>query len=88
MSKTLLYAVVLALSTPVFAAESEQTTPADDAHAQFMKIDANHDGVIDRKEAKGDTALNQSFRKLAKNGKLDEKGYDAWKNSLSQKQGS
>ena len=55
MSKTLLYAVVLALSTPVFAAESEQTTPADDAHAQFMKIDANHDGVIDRKEAKGDT---------------------------------
>ena len=88
MSKTLLYAVVLALSAPVYAAQSEQTTPSEDLHGQFMKLDANHDGVIDRKEAKGDPALKHSFRKLTKNGKLNEKGYDAWKNSQDRKQGS
>jgi methionyl-tRNA synthetase len=64
------------------AEESAATTPATGNegayHEQFMKLDTNKDGFIDAKEAKADKKLTHSFKKIAKNGKLDEPGYESW----------
>ncbi len=48
------------------------------AEEGFSKLDANKDGVIDRKEAKADKNLSKAFKKIAKKGKLDQEGYDKW----------
>ena len=83
MSKALLYAAVFALSTSVYAANDEDTTQTSTtAHAEFVKLDTNHDGVIDAQEAKADPALNADFADIADDqGKLDEEGYTEWKSS-------
>lgn len=47
----------------------------------FSKLDANHDGMIDKNEAKKDKALSKSFKKIAKNGKLDQQGFTNWESS-------
>lgn len=66
------------------AEESAATTPASGSesaiHEQFMKLDTNKDGIIDTKEAKADKKLSHDFKKVAKNGKLDEPGYESWEN--------
>jgi len=60
---------------------------ADDAITQmFNKLDMNHDGAIDKKEAKSDKALSKSFKKIAKNGKLDKNSYQQWEQSRNTKQ--
>ena len=84
MSKALLYAVVFALSTSVYAANDEDTTQTSTAHAEFVALDTNHDGVIDEQEAKADPALNADFDDISDDqGKLDEEGYTEWKSSIS-----
>ena len=85
MSKALLYAVMFALSTAVYAANDEDTTQqASAAHAEFVKLDTNHDGVIDEQEAKADPALSAAFDDLSDDeGKLDEDGFTEWKSSNS-----
>ena len=84
MSKALLYAVLFALSTAVYAANDDDTTQTSNAHAEFVKLDANHDGVIDKQEAKADPALSTDFDDIADDqGKLDEEGYTEWKSSSS-----
>ena len=47
----------------------------------FKKLDTNHDGMIDKKEAQADKALSKDFNKVAKNGKLDQHGYGKWEQS-------
>lgn len=84
MSKALLYAVVFALSTSVYAANDEDTTQTADVHSEFVKLDTNHDGVIDAQEARVDPVLNADFEYIADDeGKLDEDGYSEWKSSGS-----
>jgi len=62
---------------------------ADDLTAKntemFKTLDVNHDGVIDKKEAKADKALSKSFKKIAKKGKLDQAGYEKWAASQPKK---
>ena len=59
----------------------------DDVITQmFKKLDANKDGAIDKTEAKNDAALSKSFKKIAKNGKLDMNGYQKWEQTRSAKQ--
>ena len=76
-------------------AATEQAAPAETSSAQdnqaiemqtqwrtqFQKLDKNHDGVIDKKEAKQDKALNKAFKKVAKKGKLNETDYLNWQAS-------
>ena len=84
MSKALLYAAIFALSTAVYAANDEDTTQMSNAHAEFVKLDANQDGVINADEAKADPALDAVFDEVADDeGKLDEDGFIAWKSSDS-----
>ena len=47
----------------------------------FSKLDTNHDGLIDIKEAKADKSLAKEFKNIAKNGKLDKDGYGKWEQS-------
>lgn len=84
MSKALLCAVVFALSTSVYAANDEDTTQTSDTHMEFMKLDTNHDGVINGEEATADPALDAVFDDISDDeGNLDEDGYTAWKSSDS-----
>lgn len=52
--------------------------PDSQLREKFQALDKNHDGTIDRKEAKADKQLHKSFKKIAKKGKLDESGYINW----------
>jgi len=67
--------------------ENEQAAPAASMEAEdpiaqmFKKLDANQDGMIDKTEAKSDANLSKSFKKIAKNGKLDKNGYQQWEQS-------
>ena len=65
---------------PAPAAAAPAAKPAMSNHlgAMFDKLDKNHDGMIDKKEAKADKYLSRAFRKIAKNGKLDKDGYSKW----------
>ena len=84
MSKALLYAVIFALSTAVYAANDEETTQAPDVHAEFMKLDVNHDGVINAEEAAADPALDAVFDEISDDeDHLDEDGFADWKSSES-----
>ena len=59
----------------------------NDAISQMFKsLDINHDGTIDKTEAKKDANLSKSFKKIAKNGKLDMNGYQQWEQSRNAKQ--
>ena len=65
------------------SAKPASTNPAPTANAEdmFKKLDKNHDGMIDKNEAKADKALSKEFKKVAKNGKLDQQGYNKWEQS-------
>jgi len=88
---TALITVTLALSSAIASAEeaasmAPQAAPApaaktakpDRLQAMFDKLDANHDGMIDKNEAKANKRLSRSFNKVAKNGKLDKDGFMKW----------
>lgn len=66
----------------------EQTQSGPDMSVEldkmFKKLDTNHDGMIDKKEAKADKALSKDFKKIAKNGKLDQEGYGKWEQTRKQ----
>ena len=72
-------------STPGAVQQTQQSQGAQDMSAEFdkmfKKLDTNHDGMIDKKEAKANKALNKDFKKIAKNGKLDQEGYGKWEQS-------
>lgn len=68
-----------AAQAPAPAANPEMAAKPDtQAREKFQALDKNHDGKIDKKEAKADKDLNKSFKKIAKKGKLDESGYINW----------
>lgn len=84
MKKLAVCAMTLALSAPVYAATTHHHHTSS-WHRQFVKLDANKDGVIDANEAKADSALSAAFANIAASGKLDYKGFVAWKKSLMSK---
>lgn len=47
-------------------------------HKEFLKLDVNKDGYIERKEIKHNAALKNDFARVAKNGKLNEAEFAAW----------
>ena len=74
---------VLLVSSMVLA-EGKPAKAADHAakyHEQFAKLDTNHDGVIDKGEAKAHKALHKSFAKAAKDGKMTEEQFAKWSSS-------
>lgn len=77
-------------AAPAVPAAAEEAAPAqanqtiqmhDQWRTQFQKLDKNHDGMIDKKEAKQDKALHKEFKKVAKKGKLNETDYLNWQAS-------
>lgn len=74
-------------SAPVASqdAATQGQSISDKMAAIFNKLDANHDGMIDKTEAKKDKALSKSFKKIAKNGKLDQQGFTKWQNAQQAK---
>jgi phosphate-selective porin len=82
-------------AAPAAAAEAQTAAPAASTtpqanqaiametqwRTQFKKLDKNHDGVIDRKEARKDKGLYKEFKKVAKNGKLNETEFLKWQES-------
>jgi len=63
--------------------------PESAAAKEFVKLDTNKDGAIDKKEAKKNKKLSKSFKKLAKKGKIDQAGFTKWfeKKSVKAKKG-
>ena len=84
MKKILLFVVAAALTTLVYAVD-EAKNPERAYETKFMRLDTNHDGVIDQTEAKADVFLSKEFGSIATNGKLNEKAYDAWRASTTAK---
>jgi len=60
------------------SATADKPVSEDAIAAMFKKLDVNHDGMIDKKEAKGNKDLIKDFKKIAKKGKLDKDGYQKW----------
>lgn len=69
------------------AMSEEEPAPAKMSAAakEFMKLDINKDGSIDRKEAKKNKKLSRSFKKLAKAGKVNEAAFTKWYEKKSHK---
>jgi len=95
LSTTLLSVSLFLTSATVFAAAEESAAPeaapaasGTDMSTQmdemFKKLDTNHDGMIDKKEAKADKALAKDFKKIAKKGKLDQENFNKWQESHKQ----
>lgn len=87
MNKLAVCVMALVLSAPVYAATTRHHHVSS-WHSQFVKLDANKDGVIDANEAKANSTLSAAFATVAPNGKLDYKGFVAWKKSLTSKRKS
>lgn len=83
MKKLLLSIAVLLLSTSVYAATGDAGNKMKEVHPDFSKLDINHDGFIDKKEAKADKMLSKKFNTVAVNGKIDQHAYDSWKEQKS-----
>lgn len=83
MKKLAVYAMAIALSAPLYAATTHHHSSS--WHSQFVKLDANKDGVVDATEAKANPALSSAFSTVAPTGKLDYKAFVAWKRSLTSK---
>ncbi len=89
MNKTFLAVALTALTFTGVAgaadygadAQGKTKMPAKvDAHADFVKLDANKDGYLEKDEVSANKALKKNFDKIADHGKLSESKFSAWEN--------
>jgi len=76
------------LSTQESTSPAQPVSDENPIAAMFKKLDANNDGIIDKKEAKTDKDLAKDFKKIAKKGKLDLDAYQKWEQARAAKQSS
>jgi len=82
MKTVLAIVTALALSATAYAAEQPGMGSGSSARDEtFMQLDKNHDGTIDRAEAKADPALAKAFDTVAKNGKVNKQEFQSWEHS-------
>ncbi|MDH4273462.1 MAG: EF-hand domain-containing protein [Gammaproteobacteria bacterium] len=74
MSKFALLGLML-VAGGAMAAEAAAT------NADFVKLDVNKDGSIDKQEAAANAALAKTYDNVAKGGKLSEADFASWQKS-------
>lgn len=64
------------------AAPAAATTTAKAAstkyHEEFVKLDTNKDGYLEKKEIHSNAKLSKDFRKYSRHGRMSEKEFAAW----------
>jgi len=69
-------------TAPAAAMPAKATTTAKAAatkyHEEFVKLDANKDGYLTKKEVHSNAKLSKDFRKYSKHGRMSEKEFAAW----------
>ncbi len=82
MVKQLMASLLILIATSISADEIIESSSEFEqlsAEVSFGLLDENRDGAIDQVEASADQGLSLDFPLIAKEGKLDLKGYTEWK---------
>jgi hypothetical protein len=60
------------------APSSTKESASAASHAEFVKLDANKDGYLEKKEVRSNAQLEKSFSKAAPSGRMSETEFAAW----------
>ena len=81
ISLTTLFVTAVASAAGTATAPAATTTAkaaSTKYHEEFVKLDANKDGYLEKKEVHSNTKLSKDFRKYSKHGQMSEKAFTAW----------
>ena len=81
MNTRIMAVALITLMTSGAALAAESGTAAQDkmSKTEFMTMDVNRDGYLDKNEVSKDMQTNMNFDSIADHGKLSETGYTDWR---------